>query len=114
MGVISHNIGHALIVQWNPLYLILFPKEFYGWVYGSMHMISQTLALVNIPMLAYNTENDDYGLMNYVLAGVCVGMIGPSFAIYRKYKAAETEIKPEEFEEVPQNNKKNEEESCEF
>jgi hypothetical protein len=31
--------------------------------------------------------------MNYVMAGVCVLVLGPSISIYRKYKASETQKK---------------------
>jgi hypothetical protein len=55
MGVIAHNCAQLIVVQWNPLYLIVFPEELYGWVFGSLHLISQLFAIINIPMLAYCT-----------------------------------------------------------
>ena len=53
-----------------------------------------------ISIYFHKSENDDYGLMNYVLAGVCLMVLGPSIAIYKKYKSAETNIQPEEILEI--------------
>ena len=55
-------------------------------------MITQSLALLNVPMLKYNTENDDYALMNYVVGGLCVFMMGLTLSAYRKYRRNITKL----------------------
>jgi hypothetical protein len=63
----------------------MFPQELYGLVFGALCLLSQPFGLINIPMLSYNTKNNDYSLMNYILAGYSTLMLGVCWAIYRKY-----------------------------
>ena len=38
-------------------------------------------------MLSYNTRNDDYALMNYIVAGLCLLTLLLPIATYRKYQS---------------------------
>ena len=85
-AVIIHNIGRCFSMMWNPVYFYLFPVEQYGFVFGSISLLSQPFALLNIVMLNYNAENSDYALMNYLLGGVSLLVLSVSFACFRRYK----------------------------
>ena len=89
-AVIIHNIGRCFGVLWNPVYFFLFPVQQYGFVFGSISLLSQPFSLLNIVMLNYNTENDDYALTNYILGGVILLVSAVSLACFRKYKSAPT------------------------
>lgn len=92
-SVIIHNIGRCFGVLWNPLYFYLFPVELYGFIFGSVSLVSQIFGLVNLPMLSYNTANDDYAIMNYILGGM-ISLIGiVAIACYRKYRSS---LKPDQ------------------
>ena len=85
-AVIVHNVGRCFGVLWNPVYFYLFPAHLYGFVFGSIALIAQPFGLLNIFMLSYNTKNDDYAVMNYLLAGIISLLVVVSFACYRRYK----------------------------
>ena len=85
IAVIVHNLGRCFGVLWNPVYFYLFPTEQYGFVFGSVSLLSQPFTLLNIIMLNYNTENNDYALMNYILGGVIMLVLLVSFSCYRKW-----------------------------
>ena len=85
-AVVMHNIGRTFGILWSPLYVYMFPARIYGIVYGSLELITQCAGLVNIPMLAYNAKNDDYALMNYVIAALLSLYLFLPFATYRHYR----------------------------
>lgn len=88
VSVIIHNVGRCFGL-WVHIYFYLFPVHLFGFVFGSIGLISQPFGLLNILMLAYNTTNDDYAVMNYMLGGlVCLASL-VSIACYRRYRQTE-------------------------
>lgn len=83
-AVIVHNAGRCFDVL-GTLYFYLFPAHLYGFVFGSIALIAQPFGLLNILMLSYNTKNDDYAVMNYLLAGLVSLQAAVAFACYRRY-----------------------------
>ena len=71
---------------WGPLFVFLFPDEFYGLVAGSIELCTQVAALMNLPMLKYNTRNDEYATMNYLIAGLMFISVVLPLSCYRRYK----------------------------
>lgn len=92
--VITHNIARSFGVLWGPLYFYLFPSQLYGFVFGSLEVLSQMFSLLNLALLSYNTKNDDYSLMNYVLAGIASLISLVAIATYRRFKVIQTTTEP--------------------
>ena len=63
----------------------MFSSDLFGLCYGFVGLVSQPFNLLNIPMLAFNTENDDYAVTNYILAAVMLLMSLVSVACIRRY-----------------------------
>jgi len=87
-AVVIHNIGRCFGVLWTQIYFFLFPVEYYGFVFGSVMLISQPFTLFSVLILGYNTKNDDYSVMNYMLGVlvalvlvVCIACYSPVFQI---------------------------------
>jgi len=86
VSVIMHNLGRCFGGLWIPVYFYIFPMHLYGFVFGTITVFSQPFSLLNILMLGYNTTNDDYAVMNYILGGLVSLVVLVSIACYRHYQ----------------------------
>lgn len=82
IAVVLYTVGRSLGSLWSPIYLHLFPVESFGFIFGMTCLVSLPFQLAISPMSAYNNENNDYSLMNYIMAGISATTIALPIATW--------------------------------
>ena len=72
-SVLVHTFGRTIGTgMWNPLFLVTFPPQFFGAIYGITGLASVPTQYINIPMYDYIDNNDNgFAVMNYIFVPIC-------------------------------------------
>ena len=83
-SVVLHTIARVCgSGMWNPLFLAVFPPQFFGIVFGIAALGSVPTQYINIAMYEYiNKHEDGFALMNNVFVIIFSLVVGIPFLLY--------------------------------
>ena len=100
-AVVSCLIGRGFSSLWGPMIQLLFPLKFFGATFGIICLVQIPINMLSVPMLAYNTKNDDFATMSYVFIGMTTVVFLLPFIMWAFKRQVQNELSNEKAETSP-------------